>query len=605
MFSITGCHYTKTILKKIPFLKKHSTIDIPVENAEFHLHIKGDKDLNIYNGVSNELPVCIYQLTDNDSFYTNLQTESGIGTLLTCSQFSAEEVASHKRYLLQPADLKNDSTINEIMTMAESAIHLAVVANFKKKSEVKKYIKIIDLPNQKHLDPYSAGQYNIDIQFKKDDISKFEIIPPNEYAYQTILRLHGSNTIGSKLAPEIIRAFFYKLGAEKVFYESGLKPYEKLILGKFGNQTLAVQILASNSPTAFDSLYLGHCDIGMSSMPIPKNEIEKLKHIGNMKSSLCEYVIGLDGIAVIVNNDNPAFKMDIKELQSIFQQEIIKWSELNSMLDDKYIHLCLRNKTSGTFKTFMERIIPIGEPNVLIKKKLRRVLWFEDSDALSDYVLLHRNAIGFVALPFAGNNKKIKIISRKNYLEPTVFSIKSEKYFLYRKLYFYKSKKSRSHIINQFIQFVLSDNGQKVVNDSGFIDCRIELISPNISHNLPDKYDEYKEIIMNAKKVSLSFPYKKLTEQFKKDYKADIRRIVDFFSHSKETLHREFIVFGFSSDDKGNTRVNQRISRRMALVIADELRTFGIEPAIVKGFGFANPVRSIMSNDNSVEIWVR
>ncbi|MCI5219062.1 MAG: hypothetical protein D3914_07685, partial [Candidatus Electrothrix sp. LOE2] len=50
---------------------------------------------------------------------------------------------------------------------------------------------------------------------------------------KTILRLHGSNTIGAELAPDLAEAFLKKIGAESVSREVVIPGVEVNVAGKF------------------------------------------------------------------------------------------------------------------------------------------------------------------------------------------------------------------------------------------------------------------------------------------------------------------------------------------------------------------------------------
>ena len=63
----------------------------------------------------------------------------------------------------------------------------------------------------------------------------------------------------------------------------------------------------------------GVCDIGMASRELKDSELE-----GGLNGT----VIALDGIAVIVNNENPMDGMTSEQVQKIFTGEITDWSEL-------------------------------------------------------------------------------------------------------------------------------------------------------------------------------------------------------------------------------------------------------------------------------------
>jgi ABC-type phosphate transport system substrate-binding protein len=122
----------------------------------------------------------------------------------------------------------------------------------------------------------------------------------------TILRLSGSNTIGESLMPSLVEAFLKSRGATDVHTIAGAKPEEKIVVGTLPGDRFpsSIRIAAHGSSTAFTSLAESSCDIGMSSRRIKPEEATRLSSLGNMFGPASEHVVGLDGIAVIVNASN-------------------------------------------------------------------------------------------------------------------------------------------------------------------------------------------------------------------------------------------------------------------------------------------------------------
>src|SRR5262249_22973474 len=121
------------------------------------------------------------------------------------------------------------------------------------------------------------------------------------------LRLHGSNTIGAKLAPTLAEEFLRKQGATDVKTIAGANADEATVTGTLpGHAEIAqVDIKSHGSATAFVDLLSGAADIGLASRKVSASEIQSLASLGDMTSPASEHIIGLDGIAVIVNRDNP------------------------------------------------------------------------------------------------------------------------------------------------------------------------------------------------------------------------------------------------------------------------------------------------------------
>ncbi len=68
-----------------------------------------------------------------------------------------------------------------------------------------------------------------------------------------------------------------------------------------------------------NSLIEGMCDIGMASRELKESELA---------AGLIPTVIAMDGIAVVVNHENPVDGLTSEEINGIFRGEIKEWTEL-------------------------------------------------------------------------------------------------------------------------------------------------------------------------------------------------------------------------------------------------------------------------------------
>ena len=81
----------------------------------------------------------------------------------------------------------------------------------------------------------------------------------------------------------------------------------------------------------------GRCDIGLSSRALKDEE---------KANGLVETVLAYDGIAIIVNNDNPVTDISLEDLAKVYTGEITNWKELGG--GDSEIVLIGREAGSGT-----------------------------------------------------------------------------------------------------------------------------------------------------------------------------------------------------------------------------------------------------------------
>ena len=94
------------------------------EKDGIRLRLQGDPKLNLFQGESHTLLVCLYNLRDPNAFNQLAEGREGLTKLLECGRFDPS-VASSKRLVVQPGQ-----ELNEIMDRAEGAKYVALVAGY-------------------------------------------------------------------------------------------------------------------------------------------------------------------------------------------------------------------------------------------------------------------------------------------------------------------------------------------------------------------------------------------------------------------------------------------------------------------------------------------
>lgn len=84
------------------------------------------------------------------------------------------------------------------------------------------------------------------------------------------------------------------------------------------NSDVEVEIQTSDSTTGMQNAIDGVCDIGMASRELKDSEKE---------AGLTPTDIAMDGIAVVVNNDNPTDELSSDQVKSIFTGDVLTWDE--------------------------------------------------------------------------------------------------------------------------------------------------------------------------------------------------------------------------------------------------------------------------------------
>jgi len=428
--------------------------------------------------------------------------------------------------------------------------------------------------------------------------SKIDDFPPIvEPTSNIAFRLHGSNTIGEKLAPALLEAFLKQQGAEQLSWKKGANSVERALHFLHDGENKFIELHAHGSSTAFADLKLAKADIGMASRRIKNAELKDLSaSLGSLNQVGNEHIIGLDGLAVIVNQNNGLKKLSTKTLAKVFSGEINNWSQLGGA--NKAITIYSRDEHSGTWDTFKNLVLKKYN-----KKLSANAIRLESSTELSAKVSQNENAIGFIGLNYVLHNKALAIAASKNTtaIFPTRFTIGTEDYALARRLYFY-TPTAASPLVKSFAQFAISAQGQNIVADTGLISQNIKLEETYVQNNAPEKYNHY---VKNGKRLSLNFRFDYATKDLDNKGKRDLQRLVSFME-----LHngRRIALLGFS-DSVGAQLKNQNLSLQRAKSVELELTSRGIPVMSVEGFGEALPI----ANNNTeagrkrnrrVEVWL-
>lgn len=84
------------------------------------------------------------------------------------------------------------------------------------------------------------------------------------------------------------------------------------------NSTVTVEVQQTDSSSGMKAAMEGTCDIGMASRDLKDDELSKLKST----------TIAMDGIAIIVNNNNQVSNITKDQIKGIYTGEITDWSDI-------------------------------------------------------------------------------------------------------------------------------------------------------------------------------------------------------------------------------------------------------------------------------------
>lgn len=217
-------------------------------------------------------------------------------------------------------------------------------------------------------------------------------------------------------------------------------------MNKFPN--VKINVVGGGSGAGIKAVQEGACDIGASSRELKAEE-------KNVK----EFVIAKDAIAVIVNPANTVSDLTLEQIKDVFSGKVINWKDLGG--EDSPITVVIREEGSGTREAFEEIVLGKGT------KFTDQAIIHNSTGAIRTAVAQTPNAIGFIS--FGALNGEVKVLKIDG-VELTKENVLNGSYKLARP-FIYLTKKEPEGLTKQFIDFVLSSEGQKII-EKNFIPVR-------------------------------------------------------------------------------------------------------------------------------------
>jgi len=217
---------------------------------------------------------------------------------------------------------------------------------------------------------------------------------------------------------------------------------------------VSISVDGSGSGNGIKALLDGTTDIAQASRAMKDKEFKKAKETG---VEVKEIVVAYDMIVPVVHPSNGITNITMDQLLGIYEGKIKNWKELGGK--DENIVVMSRDTSSGTYEFWNEA--------VLKKKDVRKDALLQASNgAVVSAVAGNPKSIGYIGFGYL--NESVKVL-QVNGIEPTIENGKIKKYPVSRELYMYANEKKFSDAAKGFIDFILGDEGQKLVKEAGFI----------------------------------------------------------------------------------------------------------------------------------------
>ncbi|MCH3917746.1 MAG: phosphate ABC transporter substrate-binding protein [Spirochaetia bacterium] len=174
--------------------------------------------------------------------------------------------------------------------------------------------------------------------------------------------------------------------------------------------------------------------------------------------------IALDGLSVAVNSSVAVSNLTMAQLAGIFSGEITNWKEVGGK--DAKIQLIVRDETSGTYGSFKEIVIEAAG-----KEPTTDAIVAKENGEVATKIASTPNSIGYIGMAFGSivTDAGGKILT-VNGIAPNTQNVIDKKYPISRALYVVTMGKPVDGTVEKdFIDFLLSSKGQKIVAESDFI----------------------------------------------------------------------------------------------------------------------------------------
>ncbi len=241
--------------------------------------------------------------------------------------------------------------------------------------------------------------------------------------------LSGTVTVGGSTSVEGVI-----LGAIEIFTQD--------------NPNVTITYDPTGSSTGVKSAASGDYDIGLASRDVKDSETEEFGAIGT--------VFAIDGIAIVINNENTVTDLSLEQITKIADGTIANWSEVGGA--DAPIVLIGREAGSGTRDGF-ESIVGVEE--CVYEQEIT------STGGVIGAVSQNPNAIGYASL--SSVDEKVKAITVEG-VAATEETIKDGTYKVQRNFNFVTIEGGElSEAAKAFYDFVLSESANEIITNAGAV----------------------------------------------------------------------------------------------------------------------------------------
>ena len=247
---------------------------------------------------------------------------------------------------------------------------------------------------------------------------------------------------------------------------------------------IKIQIEGKGSSTAPPALIEGTAQLGPMSRKMKGKEMDVFEAKFGYKPT--PFPVAIDALALYVNKDNPIQGITVAQVDAAFSKtrrqghknNIKTWGQLGlkGSFAKTPVSLYGRNSASGTYGFFKKKVLQNGDYKDQVKEQ-------PGSASVVQGVTKDRAGMGYSGIGYRTSGVRVVPLAMKDgedFVEPTYANAAKGAYPLSRFLFVYVNKapnKPLSPLVKEFLNFVYSREGQKVVIKDGYFPLSAKLIA--------------------------------------------------------------------------------------------------------------------------------
>lgn len=434
-----------------------------------------------------------------------------------------------------------------------------------------------------------------------------------------LITIAAAAPLDRELMPALVRAYARHLGGtarQLIGADTGVTRFR--IRDGRARDIAEIRVGRRAPEAVFTDLTSGQAVIGATTRQFSASELATVADkVQRLDITGTEQVLGLDGLAVIVNPQSPARRVGAADLARLLAGQATDWAQVGLAAAPVKVFA-----TSERVFDSLNAILPAKS----IKLASTAVIVSDEAE-LSDAVAREPGAIGLVSATQVRSARAIDIgLSCGLTARPDEFTIKAEEYPLGRRLLLYANGKPKEPMAQEFLRFAASRDGQEAVREGGLIDQRVssadavtdaERIARATGAGAgPETIKlgrRLAEEIKGARRLPLTFRFAINSSELDAKARGDLQRLADLI-RAGAFKDKAILLVGYT-DAAGKPQFNAGLAERRAAEIRQNLlKSLADVDAswrriVARGVG---PVAPVACNDGGssqfrnrrVEVWL-